>query len=57
MVRFQSSKTNQNQPIQNHTMSEEIQKPISDEQLEDVAGGTFDNNSCNALIEATVIVG
>jgi hypothetical protein len=38
-------------------MSEEIQKPISDEQLEDVAGGTFDNNSCNALIEATVIVG
>jgi hypothetical protein len=40
-------------------MSEEIQKPetVSDEQLEDVAGGTFDNNSCNALIEATVIVG
>ena len=30
---------------------------VSDEQLEDVAGGTFDNNSCNALIEATVIVG
>jgi len=57
VVRFQSSNTNQNQPIQNHTMSEEIQKPISDEQLEDVAGGTFDNNSCNALIEATVIVG
>ena len=42
-----------------HHMSEEIQKPetVSDEQLEDVAGGTFDNNSCNALIEATVIVG
>ena len=57
MVRFQSNNTNQNQPIQNHTMNEEIQKPISDEQLEDVAGGTFDNNSCNALIEATVIVG
>ena len=40
-------------------MNEEIQKPeaVSDEQLEDVAGGTFDNNSCNALIEATVIVG
>jgi hypothetical protein len=40
-------------------MSEEIQKPenVSDEQLEDVAGGTFDNNSCNALIEATFIVG
>ena len=47
------------QPTRIHSMSEEIQKPeaVSDEQLEDVAGGTFDNNSCNALIEATVIVG
>jgi hypothetical protein len=57
-----SSTANPTQPNQNHqpnpNMSEEI-KPenVSDEQLEDVAGGTFDNNSCNALIEATVIVG
>ena len=40
-------------------MSEETQKPetVSDEQLEDVAGGTGDNNSCNAMIEATVVIG
>jgi hypothetical protein len=39
-------------------MSEEIQKPeqVSDEQLEDVAGGTFDNNSCTAGLMATVNV-
>ena len=29
---------------------------ISDEQLEEVSGGLFDNNSCNALIKATVNV-
>jgi hypothetical protein len=40
-------------------MSQETNKPesISDEQLEDVAGGVFDNNNCGAAIEATVIVG
>jgi len=41
-------------------MSDEIipQSPegISDEQLEEVSGGLFDNNSCNALIKATVNV-
>jgi hypothetical protein len=29
---------------------------ISDEQLEEVSGGLFDNNNCNALIKATVNV-
>jgi len=29
---------------------------ISDEQLEEVSGGLFDNNVCNALIKATVNV-
>jgi hypothetical protein len=39
-------------------MSEDITKPeaVSDEQLEDVAGGTFDNNSCTAGLMATVNV-
>jgi hypothetical protein len=41
-------------------MSDEItpQSPevISDEQLEEISGGLFDNNSCNALIKATVNV-
>jgi hypothetical protein len=41
-------------------MSDEMipQSPetISDEQLEEVSGGLFDNNSCNALIKATVNV-
>jgi hypothetical protein len=41
-------------------MSDEIipQNPevISDEQLEEVSGGLFDNNNCNALIKATVNV-
>jgi len=44
-------------------MIEEIQKPeetleetISDEQLEGIAGGTFDNNSCTAGLMATVNV-
>jgi hypothetical protein len=41
-------------------MSEEIVRTtleITDEQLEEVSGGLFDNNSCNALIKATVNVG
>ena len=41
-------------------MSDEIipQAPetISDEQLEEVAGGVFDNNNCKALLKATVNV-
>jgi hypothetical protein len=42
-------------------MSEEIIKPeeaaeITDEQLEDVSGGVFDNNNCKALLKATVNV-
>jgi hypothetical protein len=36
-------------------MSEDI-KPVSDEQLEEVSGGLFDNNSCNAGIIATANV-
>jgi hypothetical protein len=37
-------------------MSAEINKPetFSDEQLKDVAGGTFDNNHCTAGLLATV---
>ena len=31
-------------------------KVISDEQLKEVSGGLFDNNSCNALIKATINV-
>jgi hypothetical protein len=27
---------------------------ISDEQLEEISGGLFDNNHCHALIKATV---
>jgi hypothetical protein len=42
-------------------MNEEIINPqdettISDEQLEDVSGGVFDNNNCKALLKATVNV-
>ena len=41
-------------------MSNEIttQNPeiISDEQLEEVSGGVFDNNNCKALLKATVNV-
>jgi hypothetical protein len=29
---------------------------ISDEQLEEVSGGLFDNNNCKALLKATVNV-
>jgi hypothetical protein len=29
---------------------------ISDEQLEEVSGGLFDNNVCNAILKATVNV-
>jgi hypothetical protein len=54
-----------NQPTLNlnpktYTMSEEIMPTnaeITDDQLEEVSGGLFDNNSCNALIKATVNVG
>jgi len=38
-------------------MIEEMKKPeeiLSDEQLEDVIGGTFDNNWCTAVLTATV---
>jgi len=37
-------------------MSEAIKNPeiVSDEQLEEIAGGTFDNNSCTAGLMATV---
>jgi hypothetical protein len=42
-------------------MSEEEIKPtnpeISDDQLEEVSGGVFDNNSCKALLQATVQIG
>jgi len=41
-------------------MSDEIipQTPetISDDQLEDVSGGVFDNNNCKAILKATVNV-
>jgi hypothetical protein len=41
-------------------MSDEIvpQTPetISDEQLEDMSGGVFDNNNCKAILKATVNV-
>jgi len=29
---------------------------ITDEQLEEVSGGVFDNNNCKALLKATVNV-
>jgi hypothetical protein len=41
-------------------MSEEtkfLNPEISDEQLEEVSGGVFDNNSCKALLQATVQIG
>jgi hypothetical protein len=43
------------------TMSEEIVRvrttlEVTDEQLEEVSGGLFDNNSCNAGIIATANV-
>jgi hypothetical protein len=49
---------NEDQPETKHptNMSEEINKPeaISDEQLEDVAGGTMDNTIANQNCSATL---
>ena len=39
-----------------HEITPQSPETISDEQLEEVSGGLFDNNVCNALIKATVNV-
>ena len=55
-----TSKINKPTSTDNNNMSNEITpmnpEVISDEQLEEVSGGLFDNNVCNALIKATVNV-
>jgi len=55
-----TSKIKKPTPNNTNNMSNEITpknpEVISDEQLEEVSGGLFDNNVCNALIKATVNV-
>jgi hypothetical protein len=50
----------QSNPNNITTMSEKIiatTLEVTDEQLEEVSEGVFDNNSCKALLQATVQIG